>query len=150
MKWREKIQEMDRNEEVFDKLEGLRGALIRMFILVGVLGVVSYLFWKEALHFLQKPLGQPLIMYDLPEAFFTSLRLALFMGIFLSCPFHHQWPVGNLCPPHRRQCPPLLAAHCPMRPVFFTAGAFFCYYLVLPVGINFLVTYGSRKQSSSP
>lgn len=79
MKWREKIKEMDRNE-VFDKLEGLRSALIRILILVGILGVVSYSFWKEALYFLQKPLGMPLVMYSLPEAFFTSLRLALFWG----------------------------------------------------------------------
>ncbi len=144
MKWREKIQEMDRNE-VFDKLEGLRGALIRMFILVGVLAVVSYFFWKEALYFLQKPLGLPLVMYSLPEAFFTSLRLALFLGIFLAAPliFNGLW--GAFVPlfpfnARRYSLPIVLAAT-----GLFYAGAFFCYFLVLPVGINFLVTYGSES-----
>src|SRR5512138_3495405 len=97
MKWREKIQEMDRNE-VFDKLESLRGALIRAFILVGILGAVSYFFWKEALTFLQKPLGMPLVMYSLPEAFLTSLRLALFLGIFLGVPFICNGLWGALSP----------------------------------------------------
>src|SRR3972149_9279678 len=86
MGWSDKIREMDRNQ-VFDKLEGLRGALIRMFIITAVLSGVSYFFWKDALHFLQKPLGLPLIMFSLPEAFFASLRVALFMGIFLAAPF---------------------------------------------------------------
>ena len=69
------------------KLEGLRSALIRIFILVAVFSVVSFFFWKEALHFLQKPLGLPLVMYSLPEAFVASLRLALFLGIFMAAPF---------------------------------------------------------------
>ncbi|MBU2461655.1 twin-arginine translocase subunit TatC, partial [bacterium] len=60
--------------------------------------VVSYFFWKEALFFLQKPLGLPLIMYALPEAFFTSLRLAFFMGIFLASPFIFQGLWGAFSP----------------------------------------------------
>src|SRR4030043_39611 len=82
----DKIRELDKNE-VFDKLEGLRGALMRMFIIIAALSIVSYFFWKEALHFLRKPLGLPLIIFNLPEGFFTSLRLALFMGTFLAMPF---------------------------------------------------------------
>jgi sec-independent protein translocase protein TatC len=144
MKWREKIQEMDRNE-VFDKLESLRGALIRAFILIGILGAVSYFFWKEALHFLQKPLGMPLVMYSLPEAFFTSLRLALFLGIFLAVPFICNGLWSALAPlfsfdARRYSLPVVLSST-----ALFYGGAFFCYFLVLPVGINFLVNYGSEN-----
>ena len=145
MKWREKIQEMDRNE-VFDKLEGLRGALIRIFIMIGVLGVFSYAFWKEALYFLQKPLGIPLVMYSLPEAFITSLRLALFLGIFLAVPliFNGLWgaltPLFSSFPARRYTLPVVLSAS-----GLFYGGSFFCYFLVMPVGINFLVKYGSES-----
>lgn len=45
MGWSDKIREMDRNQ-VFDKLEGLRGALIRMFIIVAVFSVVSFFSGK--------------------------------------------------------------------------------------------------------
>ena len=135
---------MDRNQ-VFDKLEGLRGALIRMFIIVAVFSVVSFFFWKDALHFLQKPLGLPLIMYSLPEAFLTSLRLSLFMGIFLAAPFIFNGLWGALSPllpsfPPRYSFMIVLSAT-----VLFYGGTFFCYFLVLPVGINFLVTYGSES-----
>ena len=142
MGWGDKIREMDRNQ-VFDKLEGLRGALIRMFIIIAALSIVSYFFWRDALHFLQKPLALPLIMYGLPEAFFTSLRLALFMGIFLAAPFIFTGLWGAFAPlfsfnGRRYSLPIVLSAT-----ALFYGGAFFCYYFVLPVGINFLVTYGS-------
>jgi sec-independent protein translocase protein TatC len=145
MGWRDKVKDLDRNE-VFDKLEGLRGALIRMFLILAVLSAVSFFFWKDALHFLQKPLGLPLILYDLPEAFIASLRLALFMGIFLAVPFIFNGLWGALSP--------LLASSFPQRvslvivlsaTALFYGGCFFCYFLVLPVGINFLVTYGSEN-----
>ena len=128
---------------VFEKLEGLRSALIRIFILVAVFSVVSFFFWKEALHFLQKPLGLPLVMYSLPEAFVASLRLALFMSIFLAAPFIFNGLWGALAPllsfNTRRQSLPIVLS----ATALFYGGAFFCYYFVLPVGINFLVTYGS-------
>jgi len=135
---------MDRNQ-VFDKLEGLRGALIRMFIIIAALSIVSYFFWQEALHFLRKPLGLPLILYSLPEAFFTSLRLALFMGIFLATPFIFNGLWGAFAPlftfnARRYSLPIVLSAT-----ALFYGGSFFCYFLVLPVGINFLVNYGSEN-----
>jgi sec-independent protein translocase protein TatC len=144
MAWSDKIREMDRNE-VFAKLEGLRGALIRMFLIIAVLSVVSFFFWKEALHFIQKPLGLPLIMYSLPEAFLTSLRLSLFMGIFLAAPFIFNGLWGAFSPllpsfPPRYSFLIVLSAT-----ALFYGGTFFCYFLVLPVGINFLVTYGSES-----
>jgi len=131
--------------EVFDKLENLRGALIRMFIIIGALSAVSYFFWKEALHFLHKPLGLPLIMYSLPEAFFASLRLALFMSIFLAAPFIFSGLWGVFAPlfssnARRFSLPIVLSAT-----ALFYSGAFFCYYFVLPVAINFLISYGSEN-----
>ncbi|MCX5918351.1 MAG: twin-arginine translocase subunit TatC [Deltaproteobacteria bacterium] len=145
MGWRDKVKDLDRNE-VFDKLEGLRGALIRIFLVIAVMSAVSFFFWKDALHFLQKPLGLPLILYGLPDAFITSLRLALFMGIFLAAPFLFNGLWGALSP--------LLSSSFPLRysllivlsaTTLFYGGCFFCYFLVLPVGINFLVTYGSEN-----
>jgi len=135
---------MDRNK-VFDKLEGLRGALIRMFIIIAALSITSYFFWNEALHFLRKPLGLPLIMYGLPEAFFTSLRLALFMGIFLAAPFIFNGLWGAFAPlfafnARRYSLPIVLSAT-----ALFYGGSFFCYFFVLPIGINFLVNYGSEN-----
>ena len=144
MGWRDKVKDLDRNE-VFDKLEGLRGALIRMFLITLALMAVSYFFWKDALHLLQKPLGLPLIMYSLPEAFITSLRLALFIAIFLAAPFIFYGLWGALSPllssfPPRSSLLIVLSAS-----ALFYGGTSFCYFIVLPVGINFLVTYGSEN-----
>jgi sec-independent protein translocase protein TatC len=145
MGWRDKIKELDRNE-FFDKLEGLRSALIRIFLIVFVLSAVSFFLWKDALHFLQKPLGLPLIMYSLPEAFLTSLRLALFIGIFLAAPFILNGLWGALSPLLSFAFPPRYSLLIVLSAsALFYGGTFFCYFIVLPVGINFLVTYGSEN-----
>ena len=144
MGWGDKIREMDRNQ-VFDKLEGLRGALVRIFLIVVGFSFVSYFFWKQVFFVLQKPLGLPLIMYALPEAFFASLRLSLFMGIFLASPFIFSglWGAFSpLFPIHSRGYAWTIVLS---ATALFYLGACFCYFLVLPVGINFLVTYGSQN-----
>jgi sec-independent protein translocase protein TatC len=144
MGWRDKIQEMDRNE-IFDKLEGLRGALIRIFLIILGLSVGSFFFWKEALFLLQKPLGMPLIMYNLPEAFFASLRLAFFMGLFLATPFIFNGLWGAFSPLFSFNSKGYSLTIVLSATTLFYAGALFCYFLVLPVGIRFLVTYGSEN-----
>ena len=144
MGWRDKIQEMDRNE-IFNKLEGLRGALIRIFLVILGLSIASFFFWKEAFFLLQKPLGMPLIMYNLPEAFFTSLRLALFMGLFLASPFIFKGLWGAFSPFFSFNSRGYSLAIVLSATTLFYSGALFCYFFVLPVGINFLVNYGSEN-----
>jgi len=82
-------------------------------------------------------------MYSLPEAFVASLRLALFLGIFLGVPFICNGLWGALAPffsfDARRYSLPVVLCSTGL----FYGGAFFSYFLVLPVGINFLVNYGS-------
>lgn len=140
----EKIREWDRNE-VFDKLEGLRSALIRIFLIVAAFSVLSFFFWKEALLFLQKPLDLPLIMYSLPEGFFASLRLSLFIGIFLAIPFifNSLWTACSplISPETKRYSLPIILA----ATALFYGGAFFCYTVVMPLGINFLINYGRES-----
>ncbi len=140
----EKIQEWDRNE-IFDKLEGLRSALVRIFLIVGGLSVVSFFFWKDALHFLQKPLNLPLIMYSLPEGFFASLRLSLFIGIFLAAPFIFNYLWLAFAPLFSAEARRYSLAIVLSATFLFYAGAFFCYLIVLPVGVNFLVNYGRES-----
>jgi sec-independent protein translocase protein TatC len=144
MGWRDKIQEMDRNE-VFDKLEGLRGALIRIFIVVTLLAGGTFFLWKRAFHVLQQPLGLPVVMYGLPEGFLSSLRLAFFTAIFLATPFlfHELWrALAPLVSFQARRYSVLIVLSATL---LFYGGAFFCYFVVLPVGIHFLVTYGTES-----
>ncbi len=141
---REKIQEWDR-QEIFAKLEGLRKAFIRIFLVVGGLTAISFFFWRDALHFLQKPLDLSLIIYSLPEGFFASLRLSLFVGIVLAAPliFNYLWLafVPLFSAESRRYSLAIVLAATSL----FYGGAIFCYLIVLPVGIKFLINYGRES-----
>jgi sec-independent protein translocase protein TatC len=87
----------------------------------------------------------PLIMYTLPEAFFTSLRLALFMGVFLASPFIFKGLWGAFSPLFSFNSRGYSLTIVLSATTLFYSGAFFCYFFVLPVGIQFLVTYGSEN-----
>ena len=54
MGWRDKVKDLDRNE-VFDKLEGLRGALIRMFLIIAVLSGLSFFSGRMLFTFSKNP-----------------------------------------------------------------------------------------------
>jgi sec-independent protein translocase protein TatC len=120
MGWGDKIREMDGNA-VFDKLEGLRGALIRMFLIICGLSVVSYFFWKQV------------------------LRVSLFMGIFLASPFIFNGLWGAFSPLFSIRSRGYAWTIVLSATALFYLGALFCYFWVLPVGIHFLVTYGSEN-----
>jgi sec-independent protein translocase protein TatC len=67
------------------------------------------------------------------------------MGIFLAAPFIFNGLWGAFAPlfssDNRRHSLPIVLS----ATALFYGGSFFCYYFVLPVGINFLVTYGSEN-----
>lgn len=83
----------------------------------------------------------PLVYYSVPEAFLSSVKIALFTGIFFSAPFlfNELWKsVAPFFTPHSREYShPVVAS----ASLLFYAGGTICYYLLLPAGIQFLIGY---------
>lgn len=112
---------------------------------------VSLLFAEEIYAFLVAPLAramgpgdtQRLIYTDLTEAFFTYMKVGLFAGFFIACPFL-LWQVWKFIAPgllaqERRVALPFLVA----TPALFFTGAAFVYYLVLPMAWPFFLSFQS-------
>lgn len=114
---------------------------MRLVVSFCVLALGSYIYWKEILGFMQKPLGMPLVYFGIPEAFLITVRIALFTGVFFSVPviFRELW--GSIAPffshDSKRYSIPLVAS----ASILFYTGTAICYYLLLPSGIQFLVSY---------
>ena len=88
-------------------------------------------------------------MYSLPEAFLTSLRLALFLGIFLAVPFICNGLWGALAPlfsfdARRYSLPVVLAAT-----GLFYGGAFFLLFSRPSGGDQFPRDVWKRKQPAA-
>ena len=125
-----------------DHLEELRSRLIVSLAAVLVLSVVGYLLSDPVIAFVTRPVGKVYFM-GVAEAFAVKIKVALFFGLFAGSPvvFFQAWRFvapGLTAKEVRWVLPVALALT-----VFFVAGAAFCFYLVLPVGVEFLMGFAT-------
>lgn len=133
---------MDR-DEIFRALNHLRKGLLQLIIIVIALGVLLYPFSKTILNYLHKPIKEDLVAFGIHEAFISILKLTLYESLFVSIPiifyrifksFSTLLKIND----NKTQSMVLLAS------IFlFYLGAFFCYFITLPFGIQFLLSYQS-------
>ena len=131
-------------EEIFQALARLRKGLLQIIIVLILWGIIIFPFSKTLLrHLHHTNLKNNLVAFAIPEAFFSMLKLTLFTSLFVSIPiiFYQVWkafaPVFRL-KGLKSTLSILLAA------IFlFYLGAFFCYFVTLPFGVQFLLGYQS-------
>jgi sec-independent protein translocase protein TatC len=131
-------------EEILQSLARFRKGLLLIMIVVIFWGIIIFPFSKTLLrHLHHTNLQNTLVAFAIPEAFFSMLKLTLFTSLFVSIPiiFYQIWraltPLFHL-KGKRSSISILLAA------IFlFYLGAFFCYFITLPFGVQFLLGYQS-------
>jgi len=125
-------------------LEELRWRLIYCMVTVAVAfaalyGVSDYIF-----QFIRKPLDMDLVFLAPAEAFFVYLKIAFYMAIVASIPMilYQAWEfiAPGLLESERRYT----GAFVVLGTVFFIIGASFCYFVVLPYGLKFLIGFGGE------
>jgi sec-independent protein translocase protein TatC len=133
-----------KREEIFQGLIQLRKSLFHIIITLISLGIIIYPFSKSLLRHLYKTnLQSDLVAFGIPEAFFSILKLTLYSSLFLSIPiiFYKIWisfaPIFRLKGLKSTISIPLAAIF------LFYLGAFFCYFVTLPFGVQFLLSYRS-------
>ncbi len=137
----------------------LKELKIRVLLCLGVFILsfgLSYYFAEYAYDFLVQPLaniyegetGRRLIYTGLTEAFFTYLKISLYMALFISFPFMACQFYLFLAPAlHRKEkfaiLPFMIAS-----PILFIAGAALVYYYIFPLAWSFFLSFedlGSNK-----
>ncbi len=131
-----------KREEIFQSLRRLRKGLLLIIITIILFFALIFPFSKDLLrHLRNTSLQMDLVAYGIPEAFFSMIKLTLYASLFLSIPliFYQVWkafsPIFRL-KSLKTQILILLTAIS-----LFYSGAFFCYFVTLPFGIKFLLSY---------
>jgi sec-independent protein translocase protein TatC len=133
-----------KREEIFRAVNQLRKGLLQIIIVVVICCFIILPFSKELLRFLRDTsLKIDLVAFAIPEAFLSLLKLTLYASLFVSVPvtFYHIWK--SFAPLFRSKGmrsggTVLIAA------IFlFYLGAFFCFFVTLPFGVQFLLGYQS-------
>ena len=130
--------------EIFQSLDRFRKGLLQILIVLVCLCILVFPFSKTFLRYLQRSnLQTDLVAFGIPEAFLSTLKLTLFVSLFLSVPiiFYRLWK--SFAPLFRlndsRSMLPLFL----ISLLLFYLGASFCYFVTLPFGIRFLLGYQS-------
>ena len=136
----------------WDHLGELRSRLTRAALGVTVSVVLCFIYATELREFLAVPLHKAWVAANMPgkpalqvlammDAFMTDMRVAMAGGIFLATPvlFYQFWMfiAPGLYARETRYVIPFVATSVFM----FLLGAAFCYYVVLPWTIQWLLSY---------
>jgi len=137
-------------------LEELRWRLVVSFIAVGIGFVLSYGFKETIFEILMRPLisvmgeGDKMIFTNLPEAFFTYLKVSLLSGIMLASPvlLYQIWMfiAPGLYTEERKLILPFVF----LSTLFFVGGALFGYFVVFPYGFQFFLSFATENIQAFP
>jgi sec-independent protein translocase protein TatC len=131
-------------------LEELRKRLIVCFIAVGIGFVGAYGFKEKLFQVLTAPLvrvmesGDTLIFTNLPEAFFTYLKVSFLAGLLVASPviLYQFWMfvAPGLYQRERRVLLPIVF----LSTLFFLGGSLFGYFIVFPWGFQFFLGFATE------
>jgi sec-independent protein translocase protein TatC len=125
-------------------LEELRWRMIYCFVTVLLTFAALYAMSDFLFQIVRKPLGTDLVFLAPAEAFFVYLKLAFYFAIIVSVPMllYQIWEfvAPGLLGMERR----FTGLFVIFGTVFFAIGAAFCYFMVLPYGLQFLIGYGGE------
>lgn len=131
------------SKEIFESLNRFRKGLFQILLVIVILGIIIYPFSKTILNHLHRAIKEDLVAFGIPEAFIALLKLTLYGSIFFSIPviFYRI----------EKSFSPILKINNTRSQIFiilisiflFYLGSFFCYFITLPFGIQFLLSYQS-------
>ncbi len=107
---------------------------------------VAYAFHDRLIERLKDllPAGTPLVTFGVTEPFITSLKVSFYAAIAIALPVL-LWQVwAFLAPAVTEDTQRVLGAFVVLSTFLFVAGVVFCYVVVLPKALTFLVDYDSH------
>jgi len=133
-------------------LTELRSRLIHSFIFLIIFFIISYFFAEHLYGFLVEPYAQAakdgnierrLIFTALQETFLTYIKVAFFTSFFITSPFIliqiWKFIAPGLYDHEKLAIMPYLI----ITPILFFLGGALVYYLIMPLAINFFLSFES-------
>ena len=134
----------DRELSLIEHLNELRRRLFIAAVAVGITTAAAFTFAEPIVRFLLAPSGvQKCIALSPTENFTTFMRVSLFAGIALAMPVILYEIYAYVDPALTRGERRFVLTSGPFVLGLFVGGMAFCYYLLLPNALTFLINFGS-------
>ncbi len=127
-----------------EHLTELRSRLLKSIAVVLIFSIGAYVFSERLMEFLTVPVGD-LVFLSPAEAFLTHIKVSVIFGILISLPviFYQFWKF--VLPALKKNEKKFFYILLPVSLLLFYAGILFCFFVVLPLGIRFLLNFGSPE-----
>lgn len=143
------VKEIDFTQKipVTHHLIELKNRLVYVTLVVAIFFGLCFYFIDFLLLWLEDPLPKQfaeLTFITPTEPFFTAMKVSFMGSMFISMPWilYHVW--GFIAPGLKVKEKKITALFVTFGTLFFLFGGVFCYFLVLPLGLKFLLAYGSN------
>ena len=124
----------------------LKNRLVQVALVVSLFFGVCFYFIDFLLLWLEDPLPKKyseLTFITPTEPFFTAMKVSFMGSMFISMPWilYHIWEF--IAPGLKVKEKKVTALFVAFGTLFFLFGGLFCYFLVVPLGLKFLLNYGT-------
>ena len=133
-------------------LDALRKHLTRAAIVLGLATVLSFAFASRIIDLLAQPVGgiEFLVAIDPTEPIGTFMRVSLMAGFAISLPYIILELWLFVAPGLSRDARLFGLEAIPIVVLFFLGGVAFAYFIMLPVAIEFLISFGGMTTQLRP
>jgi sec-independent protein translocase protein TatC len=128
-------------------VETVRRTVFRLVIVLVLATLAAYPFAEHLLHFAKQPLGSSLVIYAPLEGFLGYIKVSIAAGVLLTSPLF-LYEVKRFLQTVCRLRPRSALAATGATAGLFLLGVGFCYLVILPVTLNFLLSYGGENIAS--
>ena len=143
-------------EDLKPHIADLRKRLVISSLTVIVMFFVCFSFYQPILDWMMVPAeaalpkNSQMVAVEIQETFFTALKVAFFAGFIASLPviFWQLWLF--LAPGLYEHEKKLVIPFVFFATLMFLSGASFAYYIVVPIGFEFLIAFGSNVVTVLP
>jgi sec-independent protein translocase protein TatC len=130
--------------DVFASLEYVRRSVLRLLIVFAVASAVAYPLAPHLLHVLTRPLGASLVMYAPLEGLMGYVTVSMTTSLCLLAPLL-LYEVNRLLRVVGGLPPRVALGSTVAAGSLFALGAGFCYVVILPVTLRFLLSFGGEN-----
>ena len=131
---------------LLSSFENIRRTVFRLALILIFATLAAYPFAEHLLHFVKQPLGATLTMYAPLEGFLGHIKVALGTGFLITSPvllYEIKRFLQYVC----RMRPRAALAGTIAVGGLFAVGVSFCYLVILPITLRFLLSYGGETIS---
>lgn len=126
-------------------LTELRSRVIKSLVVLGIIFIIALQEIDTLLKWLRRLLPAELFFNSPVEALWVSMKVAFFAAFLLSFPFilYQFWRFisPGLVQREKRIAIPFIFG----GSIFFIFGVLFCYFIVLPFALNYLIQFGVQE-----